>query len=417
VELAALVEAKLVASTIASTLGVKEVRDAPILETLKQHTRDKHLLLVVDNFEHVIDAANDLSQLLTSGQGVKLLVTSRAPLRVRGEREYSVPPLTMPDPRQLPTLEELTGYEAVRLFIERAQGVKADFEVTSENASALAEICVHLDGLPLAIELAAARVKLLSPPELLTRLSPTLKVLTGGARDLPKRQQTLRGAIDWSYDLLDEGEKQLFARMAVFRGGRTLEALEAVCNHDGNLQLDVLDVVQALLNNSLLQQREGSDGEPRFWMLETIHEYAREKLEESGEAAALEMAHALYFMRVAEAAEPYLRGAQVGVWLNRLEDEHDNLRTALRWAAQEGEAIERGWSHLPLLGRQELLQRGERVAGRVAEYAGIRGTGEFFSQENSPGAAQTSSLKGEGFIGSGCSCPQARRLFHRPLTA
>ena len=362
VELAALVEPQLVVSTIASALGLKEAGGTPIFETLKEHLKDKQLLIVVDNFEHVIDAANDLVQLLASGTGVKLLVTSRTPLRVRGEREYAVPPLSVPDLGHLPTLEELTQYESVRLFIERAQEVKADFAVNDDNASAVAEICMRLDGLPLAIELAAARVKMLPPHALSTRLSQRLQVLTGGARDLSARQQTLRGAIDWSYDLLDGGAKQLFARMAVFRGGRTLEALEAVCNYDGHLQLDVLDGVQSLLDKSLLQQREGSDGEPRFWMLETLHEYAREKLLGSGEEEELQRKHALYFMRLAEDAEPELVRKDQVQWMHRLDDEHDNITTALAWAAASTQAGNGDTSE------REAVEIGLRTAGALWQF-------------------------------------------------
>jgi predicted ATPase/transcriptional regulator with XRE-family HTH domain len=375
VELAALVEAKLVVSTIGSALGLKESGGIPILETLKEHFRNKHLLLVVDNFEHVTDAAMDVSQLLASGKGVKMLVTSRTPLRVRGEREYSVPPLTVPDPKRLPVPEKLKQYEAVRLFIERAQAVNSDFEVNDDNAPAVAGICVDLDGLPLAIELAAARVKMLPPNALLTQLSQRFKLLTGGARDLSARQRTLRGAIDWSYDLLDEGARQLFTRMAVFRAGRTLEALDSVCNYDGHLQVDLLDGVQSLLDRSLLQQRQGSDGEPRFWMLQTIQEYAKEKLEGSGEAEALARAHALYFMKLAEEAEPRLRGAEAGRWLNTLDDEHDNFRTALRWASAPDELANSG-KMIVSRGEGEPTERveiGLRISGAICRFWDIRG--------------------------------------------
>ena len=350
VELAALTDHTLVVSQIARTLGVVEQGSRPILETLKDYLREKHLLLILDNFEQVTQAAPQAGQLLQVAPQVKVVVTSRVPLRVRGEKEYPVPPLSVPDPRHLPSLDELTQYEAVCLFIERATDVKPDFEVTNDNAPAVAEICVRLDGLPLAIELAAARVKMLPPEALLSRLSQRLKLLTGGARDLPARQQTLRNTIEWSYDLLSEGEKQLFWRMSPFSGGRTLQALEEVCNHDGNLLIDVFDGVQSLLDKSLLQQRAGGrgggggggDGEPRFWMLETIHEYSREKLGDSGEAEALYREHAQYFLRLVEEAEPHLRGARQVEWLDRLEEEHDNLRAALghaRYNTQEEDRL------------------------------------------------------------------------------
>lgn len=356
VELAALVEPKLVVSTIAATLGVKEAGGTPIIDTLKEHLKNRHMLLVLDNFEQVVSASPDVSKLIAAGGGMKILVTSRIPLHIRGEYEYAVPPLSLPDPKHLPPVERLTQYEAVRLFIERATAVKADFEITNSNAPAVAEICVRLDGLPLAIELAAARVKMLPPHVLLTRLSQRLKMLTGGARDLSARQQTLRGAIDWSYDLLDEGEKQLFSRMAVFQGGRTLEALEAVCNYDGQLQLDVFDGVQSLLDKSLLQQREGSDGEPRFWMLETIHEYANEKLVESEEVDELSRQHAEYFVIFAEKAEARSKEAEQRKALDSLEDEADNLRAALTWAREAGD-----------------VELGLRLVGALAPYWTVRG--------------------------------------------
>jgi len=213
-----------------------------------------------------------------------------------------VPPLEVPDPVRLPPLERLTQYEAVKLFVQRARAVKPDFEVTNESAPALAEICVRLDGLPLAIELAAARVRVLPPQQMLERLGNRLKLLKGGSRDLPARQQTLRGTIDWSYDLLTEEEKALFGRLSVFSGGRTLEAAEEVCDPEGTL--DALEVVGALLEKSLLRQEEGVGGEPRFVMLEAVHEYASEKLEESEEAEKFKRAHAEYFLALAAEADP-----------------------------------------------------------------------------------------------------------------
>jgi predicted ATPase/class 3 adenylate cyclase/Tfp pilus assembly protein PilF len=341
VELGTILETNLVMSTIAQTLGVKEVGGQALIDTLKAFLKEKQLLLVLDNFEQVAKAAPQISQLLASCPQLTVLVTSRMPLRVRGEKEFPVSPLQFPDPTHSPSHDNLTRYDAVRLFVDRAIDVKPDFEITRETAPVVAEICMRLDGLPLAIELAAARIRLFPPHMLLSRLSNRLKVLTGGARDLPSRQQTLRNTIEWSYDLLDEGEKQLFRRAAVFQGGGTFEALEAVCApkgtpyHDGQLERNVLEGIDSLVSQSLLQQRNGRDGEPRFWMLETIHEYAREKLNESEDARALQKEHALYFMLLAEEAEPYLTGPKQTEWLGRLEDEHDNLRAALRWARSE----------------------------------------------------------------------------------
>ena len=356
VNLAPITDPSPVASTIATTLGVAEVAGQPLLETLKWFLREKHLLLVLDNFEQLLAAAPLVAELLAAAGGLKVLVTSRALLGIYGEHDVAVPPLQLPDPRHLPALERLSQYEAVRLFIERARAAKADFAITNANAPAVAEICVRLDGLPLAIELAAARIRLLSPQELLPRLSSRLKLLTGGRRDLPARQQTLRGAIEWSYDLLDAGEQQLFARLAVFTGGRTLEAVEAVCNADGDLAVDVLDGVASLVDKSLLRQEEGQAGESRFVMLETIHEYARERLQASGDEAAVRRRHAAYFLRLAETAEPALAGPDQVAWLHRLETEHANLRGALEWA-------------LGVEGSQGIdVELGMRLAGRMGEF-------------------------------------------------
>jgi predicted ATPase/class 3 adenylate cyclase len=284
VALAPIRDAELVASSIAGPLGVRESADRTLTETLKEHLRDKELLLLLDNFEQVLDAAPVVGELLSACPRLKALATSRGALRVYGEHEYAVPSLALPDPRRLLaiTVEDLSQYESVRLFIERARAAKGDFEVTNDSAPAVAEICVRLDGLPLAVELAAARTKILTPQAMLSRLSNRMKLLKGGARDLPERQRTLRGAIDWSHDLLDEEDRHLFRRMSVFSGGRTLEAMEAVCDAEGDL--DIFAGVESLLEKSLIRQEEGPEDEPRFVMLETIHEFAREKLQESGEA-------------------------------------------------------------------------------------------------------------------------------------
>jgi predicted ATPase/class 3 adenylate cyclase/Tfp pilus assembly protein PilF len=388
----------LVPNAIAEALRVKESPGRPLIETLKGYLKDKKTLLVLDNFEQVMPAAPQVSGLLKAAPGVKALVTSRITLQVYGEREYQVPLLSMPDPRRFrqhkqtgpltgtpgttgplyaartpdEEMAEYTQYEAVRLFVDRAQAVKADFEITAENAATIGEICVRLDGLPLAIELAAARIRMLPPQALLTRLSSRLKMLTGGATDLPARQQTLRNAIEWSYDLLTEPDKQLFRRMSVFSGGRTFEGLEAICNYDGRLEVDVLDGVESLGSKSLLQRREGSDGELRFWMLETIQEYAFEKLKEEGEAEELGKEHALYYMRLAEEAEQELTGKQQGKWLNRLEDEHDNLRAALRWAreASSGQGPGAGRIESP-------AEIALRIAGALWRFWLVRG---YFSE-------------------------------------
>jgi predicted ATPase/class 3 adenylate cyclase/DNA-binding XRE family transcriptional regulator len=338
VTLAPISDPALVVSTIAQTLDVKEASGQLPLASLKHFLRDKQLLLVLDNFEQVVAAAPLITELLAAAPGVKSFITSRSPLHVSGEREYPVPPLTVPKLPPVPPLGRLRQYEGVHLFIERAQAVKPDFIITSENAPAVAEICYRLDGLPLAIELAAARVKLLPPQALLTRLSSRLRLLTGGARDLPARQQTLRAAIAWSEDLLSTNERTLLARLAVFVGGCTLEAVEAICNADGSLDGDGLDELHALLNNSLLRQEEQAQGEPRFVMLETIREYALERLVERGEAEMLRQQHAAYYLLLAEAAVAKLQDANQDVWLAQLEAEHDNLRAALRRTLERQDA-------------------------------------------------------------------------------
>jgi predicted ATPase/class 3 adenylate cyclase len=336
VALATITDPALVPSTIAGTLEVKESAQQPLMETLKSYLREKELLLLLDNFEQVLEGASLVGELVGTCPRLKILATSRAPLRLYGEQEYTVPPLALPDPSVLPPLKVLTQYEAVRLFVERARALKADFEVTNESAPAVAEICARLDGLPLAIELAAARIRLLPPPAILERLGSPLKLLTGGARNLPERQRTLRGAIEWSYGLLDERDQTLFARLSVFSGGRTLEAIEAVCDPQGDL--DALEGVESLLEKSLLRQEEEVGGEPRYVMLETVHEYALEKLEESGEGEDVRRRHAEFFLALAEEAEHHLRGPEDVEWLERLEEEHDNIRAALSWALERGEA-------------------------------------------------------------------------------
>jgi predicted ATPase len=261
-----------------------------------------------------------------------VLATSRAPLHLQGEQEFAVPPLEVPEPKHLPPIETLSHVAAVALFLQRAQAVKPAFALTDQNAAAVAAICRRLDGLPLAIELAASRVKLFSPPALLTRLASRLKLLTGGPRDRPARHQTLRAAIAWSYDLLTEAEQALFRRLSVFVGGCTLAAAEAVCGNDGH----VLDGVAALVDQSLLQQEEQADGEPRFRMLETLREYGLECLAASGEEQQIRERHAQSFLALAETAERELARADQRLWLDRLDGEHDNLRTALTWYTEQG---------------------------------------------------------------------------------
>jgi predicted ATPase len=341
VSLAAIRDPQLVVPAMAGTLGVKEVGGQPLLENLEYYLGEKRMLLMLDNFEQILEVASMVAELLSVAPNLKVLATSRIPLRLYGEYEYSVPPLALPDPGRPPSVERLTHYEAVRLFIERAQAAKADFSVTNDNAPAVAEICYRLDGLPLAIELAAARIKLLTPQAMLGRLGNRLKLLTGGARDLPERQRTLRSTIEWSYGLLEEDEKVLFARLSVFAGGRTMEAIEAICDAEDDLPVDVLDGLASLVDKSLLKQEEGVGGEPRFVMLETIHEFARQKLQESEEGEDIRRLHAEYFLALAEEGDPGLEeGSQQPVWLERLEEEHDNMRRALSWSLGQGQDSE-----------------------------------------------------------------------------
>jgi predicted ATPase/class 3 adenylate cyclase len=337
VPIAAITDPALVAPTIARTLGLSEGAQPPE-ELLEGYLRDRQTLLLLDNLEQVIEAAPVVERLLSSAANLKILATSRIPLGLYGEYEFPVPPLSLPDPDSLPPLEHLTEYEAIRLFVERARAVRPDFSLTEESGPAVVEICERLDGLPLAIELAAARIKLLPPRVLLDRLGNRLKLLTGGARNLPERQRTLRNAIEWSYELLEEGEKLLFRRLGVFSSGATLEAIEAVCDARGDLPMDAFDGASSLLDKSLLRQEEEAIYEPRFSMLETIHEFAQVKLEESGEAEAVRRAHAEYFLALAEEAEPMLWGADDATWLDRLKQDHDNMRAALSWAIEQEEA-------------------------------------------------------------------------------
>jgi predicted ATPase len=345
VEHDALQDSALVPQAVATVLGVREEPGRSLTETLTDYLQPRQVLLVLDNCEHLVEACATLADtLLRSCPNLSILATSQEVLRLSGGREFPVPPLALPDPDEALPVEVLSQYEAVELFIQRAQAARPNFVLDQTNASAVTDICVRLDGLPLAIELAAARIKLLSPQAILARLEDRFKLLRGGARDLPARQRALRATIDWSHDLLDEDEQTLFRRLAVFIGGRTLEGVEAVCSgieEDDRLaplQIDVLDGLASLVDKSLIQQEEGVDGEPRFTMLVTIHQYAAERLEESGEAEALRRRHAEYFLALAEEAEPELTGPEQAAWLERLEEEHDNLRAALRWAEESGEA-------------------------------------------------------------------------------
>jgi predicted ATPase/serine/threonine protein kinase len=341
VPLSSLGDPGLIASVIVQTLGIREAGGQSPLETLKQNLQgllSAPMLLVLDNFEHLVQAVPTVAELLAVGPKLKIMVTSRAALHVYGEHEFPVPPLAVPDSRSMPTVEVLSRYPAVALFVQRAVAAKPDFELNRENAPAVIEICTRLDGLPLAIELAAARVKVLSPSSMRTRLTSRLQLLTGGSRDLPLRQQTLRAAMDWSYDLLSPAEQRLFRRLSVFVGGCTLEGAEAVCDTKGDLDLDLLDGMASMVDKSLAQQVEQAKSEARFVMLETIREYGLEKLGGSGEQALTKRAHAAYCLVLAEEEATEQSGTEGAEWLERLAVEHDNFRAALDWLTETGEA-------------------------------------------------------------------------------
>ena len=330
-----------IAIIIAQTLGVREAGGQLQLKTLKEYLHNSlsaPMLLLLDNFEHVLVAAPMLAELMAVAPQLKFLVTSRAALHVYDEHEFPVPPLALPNTKSLPTVDLLAQYSAIALFVQRATAVKPDFTLREDNAAAVAEICSRLDGLPLAIELAAARTKLLSPSAMRTRLASRLQLLTGGARDLPARQQTLRQAIDWSYDLLSPPEQKLFRRLSVFVGGCTLEAVESVCDTKQDLELDVLDGMASMVDKSLARQIEQPDGEPRFVMLETIREYGFGKMAESAEEARTRRAHAAYCLVLAEEGAAEDTGGNPKEWLDRFELEHDNFRAAVEWLTETGDA-------------------------------------------------------------------------------
>ena len=339
IPLAAIRDADLVLPATAQALGIPETRETgerSPLECLVMYLREKHILLLLDNFEQVVMAAPALAELLAGCHRLKILVTSRAVLHIRGEHEFTVAPLALPDLEHLPGSAPLSQNASVALFIQCARAALSDFKLTDTNARAIAEICIQLDGLPLAIELAAARVKLLPPQALLARLAHRFELLTGGARDMPARHQTLWNALAWSYDLLDVQEQRLFRRLSVFAGGCALDAVEAVCNAANDLASPVLDKVTSLLDKSLLQQLEREGNQPRLFVLETIREFGVERLAASSELDLTRRAHAAYYLSLVEQAEPHLTSAGEGQWLERLEREHENLRAALHWTIERG---------------------------------------------------------------------------------
>jgi predicted ATPase/DNA-binding XRE family transcriptional regulator len=376
VSLAPLRDPELVPSVLAETLGVKDVADRSLQDALKRHLQGKELLLLVDNMEHLLPAVPVVADLVEGCPRLTVLATSRAPLRLSAEQQFPVSPLPLGE------AASPAGSPAVQLYLERARAVAPAFELTDASAGAVARICRRLDGLPLAIELAAARIKLFTPQALLERLDRRLQLLSGGPRDLPERQQTLRGTIDWSHDLLDETEQKLFRRLAVFAGSFALEAAEEVCGPSTPAGEDVLENLASLVDNSLLvsvAESSSASDEPRFMMLETIREYAAEHLRSDGEAEEMDRAHALYYLALAEAAQPEASPQMFDEWLAVLEQEHDNLRAALRWAIRHQEAdigarlglmMWRFWSENFHLGEgrrwlEEVLELGEPEGGVV----------------------------------------------------
>jgi predicted ATPase/DNA-binding SARP family transcriptional activator len=393
VDLAPLADPELIPATVARTLAVVDTGDETIVATLGRHLCDRRLLLVLDNFEHLIEAAPLVADIAGTTSASRLLVTSRAPLHLAGECVYPVHPLETPDGAD--DLEQLLQCESVALFASRARSVRPDFVVTTANAPPVAEICKALEGLPLAIELAATRVGVLPPAVMLQRLDHLLKLLKGGAREAPERQRTLRATIDWSYELLEPQEQRLFGRLGVFAGGFMLEAAESVCGYD----LDVVDGLASLTDNGLARV-EGTEEEPRFVMLETIREYAVERLEESDEAEDVPRRHAEHFLALAEEAEPNLRGSPGG-WLDRLECELNNLRAALDRFEALGES-ERALRLAAALWRFWYL-RGHLAEGRRRLERVLRGDGR-------PTAARAKALNGAAVMAVNTGAPATAKL-------
>jgi predicted ATPase/DNA-binding CsgD family transcriptional regulator len=380
-QLAPISDPNLVIPTVAQMLGLKETIDQLPHTLLKAYLQGRYFLLFLDNFEQVLAAGPALIDLLVSCPTLKIMVTSREVLHLSGEQEFPVPPLALPDLKHLPDIKTLSQYEAIALFIQRVHAVKPDFQLTKANASVVAEICARLDGLPLAIELAASRSRLLPPQALLARLSHRLHILTGGTRDMPVRQQTLRNTIDWSYNLLDVQEQRLFRQISVFVGGCTLEAIEAISAAlEDNDEGQVLDRVTSLIDKNLLQQTEQEAGEPWLMLLETIREYGFEVLIASGEMEMTRQAHADYYVALTERVEPKLSGPEQTEWLEQLEQEHENLRAAMQWLLEQGE---RGH------GREQAL----RLGGALRRFWSVRGyfnEGQAFLERALAGSEEVS---------------------------
>lgn len=337
ISLASLTNADLVATTMVQTLGLKAAENQPSVDLLKGYLLDKQMLLVLDNFEQVITASPLLVDLLGAAPRLKILVTSQAVLHVYGEHEFNVPPLAVPDLNNLPPLDLLAKSPAVALFLNRAQAVKVDFRLTPENASIVGEICAQLDGIPLAIELAAARIKLFAPQALLKELSHRLSLLAQKSSDRTPRHQTLRNAVAWSYQLLGPEERALFEQLGVFARGCTLDAVEAVCVWGSKTEAPLLEQLASLVDKSMLQHELRPNGEPRFMLLETLREYALERLDADGQTEAARKRHLEYYLALVESIEPGPKEPNLPAWMKALEEEHDNLRAALQWGLDHGE--------------------------------------------------------------------------------
>jgi predicted ATPase/class 3 adenylate cyclase len=408
VDLSPVTDPALVPAAVANALGVPEAAGRPIIEGVKEHLRHRELLQVVDNFEQVAEAGPVIEELLTAAPRLRTMVTSRVVLSLPGEQEYPVPPLHVPDPARLPSdLSAISAVEAVRLFAERAMAANPRFTLTERNAPVVAEITSRLDGLPLAIELAATRTKVLTPEQILSRLERRLSILTSGSRSLPERQRTLRAAIAWSYDLLDPVERRLFARLSVFAGGWTFESAEAVCDPEG-LGLDALDGLTSLVDKSLVRTTDPSGGPARFSMLETIREFAQEQLEAGDDHEPMRRRHAEHFLGLAVEAEPHLTADDQGEWLDRCDAEHANIRVALRWAIDAGEAG-------PAQAAAGALWRFWQQRGHLAE--GRRWLEEVLAMPNGQArtAARAKALTGAGGIAWWTDQQAARALYEEAL--
>src|SRR5919112_376772 len=388
VELASLAEPSLVPQAVASTLGVRERPGSSLTVVLSDYLRTRNLLLILDNCEHLIDVCAELTEAwLHSCPALRVFATSREALGITGEVAWPVPSLSLPDLRRLPDPEGLPRYESSRLFVERTVAVRPDFTLTEQNASAVAEVCYRLDGIPLAIELAAARTKVLSVQEISTRLGDSFRVLTAGSRTATSRQRTLRATMDWSHELLCQKERVLFRRLSVFAGGFTLGAPESICAGEGLQSDEELELLSHLVDKSLVNMWEDRTG-TRYRLLETIRQYGWERLEEVGEAAHVRERHAGYYLAVAEEAEPELKGERQVTWLERLETEHENLRVTMAWLLGRGESEEAarlGWALWLFWGIRTHLAEGRRsmeralsARGNIAIFAAAPGEGLFF---------------------------------------